>query len=357
VALRPTTDAFRASPFAVKAALSFVCLAGALSALSCARSADLVVALDETFAAARPSLAAALENLRPPGFERRALRISLQESPARVLDYLNRLARDRHQVVLVASPLLASALLSGDEFGRTSDVGPSSASYGLDTMPLIVPEGSLAADSGAVSVDTDPIPAFRAAGRACGAYIAAIKAERGGAPSCGIVYASSPSRPRSTIEAFAAAYGAASDAAPLLVRELPATISPNAPNTESEAQAAVEELLGSDMRILFVAAGGSTLAALKVALNPDLVLGAELSGPSSPPYLAFRIVPNDLGLARAVEIVAERRNRGAKEPRPKKTAENGSTTPIFVPALLLEGPAATYHMAASPPFASFMEKN
>lgn len=312
--------------------------------------------MDETFAEARPSLAMALENLNVRGFEPRALRIGLEERPARVVDYIERLAGEGRPVVLVASPLLASALLMATEPGRTGDVGPSSEPHGLDAMPLIVPEWYRAPFPGITLIDTDPLPAYRAAGRACGAYIAAIKAESGGAPSCGLVYTYSPSHPRSVIEAFASSYRAVSGAAPLLVRELPSAAPQDGPDMDSDARAAVEELLGSDMRVLFVAAGGSTLAALKAAPNPGLVLGAELSDPASPPFLAFRIVPNDKGLARAVGTAAERWNRDAEQRDSGKKAEKGDEAPILLPALLLEGPAASYHAAGSPPFALFLRR-
>ncbi len=307
------------------------------------RSASLVVALDEAFAEARPGLASTLDRLRVPGFESSRLRIGLRESPAIVIDKLRRLARENRPTVLVASPLLASALFA------ESRGDAAALPAGLGAIPLISPEWTRAPAQGLTLIETDELGAYRAAGRACGEYIAAIKRSSGGEPACGLVFSPSASRPSSELEAFAEAYGAASGGAPLLIRDLDSGRSPQ--DAEADAQAAVEKLLASDLRVLFAAAGGSTLAVLGAATYPDLILGAELPDSDSLPDLAFRIAPDDRALGRAVAAAAELRLRDSRPRSPEEAAE----APILVPARLIAGPAGDRHTAGGRSFSSFME--
>lgn len=306
------------------------------------RPAGLVVAMDEAFAEARPALASALARLRVTGFESRYLRIGLGESPAIAIDAVQRLARDHRPAILVASPLLASALFAGTE---DAAAGPSS----LGAIPLIALDWARPPARNLILIETDALSAYHAAGRACGEYISAIKRSSGGDPACGLVFAPSGSRPSSELEAFAQAYGAASGGAPLLIRTLGSGRSPQ--DAQADAQAAVQKLLASDLRVLFAAAGGSTLAALGAAAYPDLVLGAELPASAALPELAFRISPDDEALARAVAAAAERRLRPSGPPN---SPEEAPEAPILVPARLIEGPAGGRHEAGGRSFASFM---
>ena len=315
------------------------CLALPLVLLSCAPQLHLTVAMDEAFAAARPGLTNELERLRPAGFTRRNVRVGLDESPAKAFEYVDRRAGARRTDILIASPFLASTLQ-----GR------------LGAIPIIALEWEAQPAPGLSLIMTDPLPAYRAAGRAAGAYIAAIRGKSGGNPSCGVVYSSSPSRPRAALEAFAAAYEASSGAAPLLVRALPPPSSTEG-SADADAQAAVGELLGSDMRLLFVAAGRATPAAIKAAAAPDIAVGADILEPQPLPQLSFMIVSDDAALARAAGKVLERWNRTRRgSVGPVERGDPGGP-PVLVPSLLLEGPAAAHAAAGLRPFSAYLRSD
>jgi hypothetical protein len=248
-------------------------------------------------------------------------------------------------VVLATSPLIAKAIIGGGSWSGEP--------------PLLVPEWHYetapgAAMTGLWTATTDPLPAYAAAGAAAGAYVAA-QAREGGDPSCGVIFAESPSRPRAALAAFAEAYAASAEARPILVRELadqpsgkPAEIQraatdpvPIAP--ASSAESAVKELLGSDIRVLFIALGGASGAAIRAAERPGLAIGADLSASEGPSSLAFRIIPDDAGLARAL-----------RQQRLAMVRSPGRGGSIAVPALLLTGPAAANTLAGKRVFASFL---
>lgn len=267
---------------------------------SCGRKGTVLVALDEAFSAARPGLARELGDRPWPGYRVRALPLRLLEGPGKVLDELR--AEDGREgpvVALIASPLLAAALP-----GPWREPGAEESCVGKTA--LLVPEWRAeppAAPLGAPGrggyalAATDATTAYRAAGAAAGGYLASLRAAEGGggAPACAALFLESPSRPRAALEAFARAYEDASGGAPLLVREL-------APSDDEKAQAeaAVRELLGSDLRLLFVAIGGGGSAAVGAARRPGLLIGGDFPGPEIPDGIAFCVRPDDRGIAKAL---------------------------------------------------------
>lgn len=352
-------------------------LAAALSLASCSGSRDYraVVALDEAFVAAYPSLAAALE--KPAAFEGafgaalggspKRLRISLTQGAGLALDAAREAATGSSRpVALVTSPLIASALLGGGVW--------------KGNPPLLVPEWRGKPSSGLWTATTDPVPAYRQAGSALGAYIAEL-GRKGGSPSCGILFTEGPSRPRSALNAFAEAYSEASGGADLLVREIPASTgdtppaagpgeppaapsgsrpdaAPAAPAPQAAVPAAasakalgpeeaVKEMLGSDIRALFVALGPDTVVAVKAAARPGLALGADYPDPVPLKALSFRITPNEAGLVEAL----------ARELRPLGKGGAGTESrAAAVPARLEIGGAASALKAGDRSLAAFLRR-
>ncbi|MGA2546860.1 MAG: hypothetical protein ABSF43_09955 [Rectinemataceae bacterium] len=314
-------------------------LAVALLFAACAQGSGpprVVVALDEAFEASRPVLALYLASpsvfgkgpaglLGPP----LVVHVTMTEGAGKAMDAaLKEKKRSGEPIVLVASPLIAKAIINGGTWSGDP--------------PLLVPEWRGARSNGLWTASTDPLPAYGAAGKAAGAFIASLPKD-GGLPSCGVIFSEAPSRPRSALTAFAAAYSKASMGRPLYIREL----------GERSSEAAVKELLGSDMRVLFFASGPDSGAAIRSAARPGLAIGADFPAPESPKSLSFRILPDDGALARALD--QERRalrfdSRGAAgEGSGKRTS--GSKT---VPALLVPGPAARDMGAGKLDFASFL---
>jgi hypothetical protein len=291
--------------------------------------AQAVVALDEAFSAARPGLAERLEGLDPLGWGVKGLlspplvsRVALNEGGGKALDAA--IAEEKKRggpVALLASPLLAKAIVQGGTWSGDP--------------PLVVPEWSGPELPGLSTARTDPLPAYRTAGAAAGAFIAEL-ARLGGEPSCGILFSEAPSRPRAALSAFAEAYAEASEGRQLHVREL-AEAGPEL------AEAATKELLGSDIRVLFVALGPSAGAALRAATRPGLALGADFYPPEWPPSLAFRIHPDEKALALALEA----------EARDLRGAEKGHSR--LVPALVTAGAAARRLVAGTRDFGAFLE--
>ena len=323
--------------------------------------AKAVIALDEAFAAARPGLAARLEEKSlfdpgPAGFLDRPLIIpvALTESAGKAYDAA--IAEERNKripCVLVASPLIAKAILANGAW--TGD------------PPLLVPEWRGKAEPGLWTVDTDLEPAYRAAGAAAGAFVAALS-EEGGSPSCGVIFSESPSRTREALDSFSAAYSEASKGRPLIVRDLGGeddenAIDPSSSSQKSEtrstaadARSAVADLLGSDIRVLFIALGSISRVAIEAAERPGLAIGADFAAPETPAPLAFRIFPNDIALAEAM----------AREYRILSVEERGSNPSIEgssggggsknVPARLEPGPSARIIFAGKLDFAYFLSE-
>lgn len=361
------------------ALIGAVASAAALLDSSCVLAAGrsrAIVALDEAFAASRPDLAARLQDSRifgsgPAGLFGRAkvLTVALSDGAGKALDAA--LAEERKSgasCVLVTSPLIAKAILAGGTWkGDPSLLVPEWHSAAIDSET----SGPI---PGFWSVTTDPVPAYATAGAAAGAFIAALAKERG-SPSCGILFSEAPSRPRAALAAFAAAYAEASGGLPLKVRELrenagaanplprasgpqpsgpqsgpPTAAAPQPISTERAAQDAVAELLGSDIRVLFVALGSASGAAIEAAARPGVAIGADFPSTDPPASLAFRITPDDRGLAESLARegkVLLGRSRAA----PNLVGGSGATS---VPALLIAGPAASTARAAKRDFAYFL---
>jgi hypothetical protein len=271
------------------------------------------VVLDEAFEASRPSLAGRLQAAEtfgdgPGGLFSRALfvHLALSEGAGKAVETARaEERRSGRKVVLVTSPLVASAIISGGNWAGEP--------------PLLVPEYRLALPGeakasspmnqivpGLYTAVTDSVPAYRAAGRVAGIYIAEL-AKAGGSPCCGVLFSESSSRPRTALTAFAAAFATASGGGVLAVRELPGSAPTEgsdakaAPTTpESNAEAAVAELLGSDLRLLFIAIGPGSGAAFSKASRPGLVIGIDSAAPSALKGIAFRICPDDKALALAL---------------------------------------------------------
>ena len=81
----------------------------------------------------------------------------------------------------------------------------------------------------------------------------------------------------------------------------PPTASAPAPiSAERAAQDAVAELLGSDIRVLFVALGSASGAAIEAAARPGVAIGADFPSTDPPATRGFRITPDDRGLAESL---------------------------------------------------------
>jgi hypothetical protein len=290
--------------------------AAALGLASCSGGGGYraVVALDEAFVAAYPSLATEME--KPTafgslieaalGWTPKPTIVSLSQGAAPALDAVRDAgARSHRPVALVASPLIASALLGGGSW--------------QGEPPLLVPEWRGRPEPGMLTVSTDPVPAYRAAGAALGAYTSAL-AREGGAPVCGILFSEGPARPRAALEAFASGYNETSTGSGLLVRELAASEgavpapeqtdpaaapngvrdSPRNPAAASGPEGAVQEMLGSDIRVLFIAIGADSPVAARAATRPGLAVGADYPDREGLRALAFRVEPDSKAVARTI---------------------------------------------------------
>jgi hypothetical protein len=325
------------------------------------RRAKAIVALDEAFAAARPGLAARLEEKSlfgsgPAGFLDRPLIIpvALTESAGKAYDAA--IAEEKSKkipCVLVASPLIAKAILANGAW--TGD------------PPLIVPEWRGQGEPGLWTANTDLRPAYRAAGAAAGAFVAALS-EEGGSPSCGVIFSESPSRSRGALDSFSVAYSEISKGRPLLVRDLGEEEDESAigsstssqksekPSSAVDARSAVADLLGSDIRVLFIALGSTSGVAIEAAERPGLAIGADFAAPETPDALAFRIFPNDIALAEAIASefgmlsAGERRSNASIE---RSAGGGGAKT---VPAILEPGPSARAIYAGKLDFAYFLSE-
>jgi hypothetical protein len=324
--------AARAVPIAAKAApAAIAALAAAFVLASCAPRPRPIVSLDEAFVETRPFLSELLLDGRDWGIgpfsgvgRPRVVPVPLAKSPAAAIDAANEeLKRCGSATAIIASPLVAKAIAEGGAWSGSP--------------ALLVPGWRGKALPGLWALETDPIPAYRAAGAAAGAYTAAL-GKSGGSPSCGILYSEAPTRPRAALTAFTEAYAESSGGRTLEVRELeadgeeapiqgasqggpqgggPGGPPPGAPPpggpppggpggapgpgqgagasppAKGRAEAAVAELLGSDMRLLFVALGRDAGTAIQAAARPGLAIGADYPYPEAAPFLAFRIIPDD----------------------------------------------------------------
>ena len=337
----------------VRALRSFApALALALALASCGPAktgSRVVLAIDEAFAAARPLLAAELGGDASVGGGRNYRPLALTEGPALALDAVAALrATSPGPVVLVASPLVAAALLgSGSWAGDPALViaewrgAGEGAGAGAEGAAAAVVSGAAAAYSVAAS---DRAPAYAKAGAACGGYIAAL-AREGAAPVCGVVFSSSAERPRNLLESFQSAFVEKAGSAALLVRELASPdMEASSSPLDAEAEAAVGELLGADIRVLFLAAGAAAPAALRAAARPGIAIGADYPMPETPAALAFRVSPDEKAVAAALRSLA-------------KTAQAGSASAIAIPYLLTELPGASAFAAGGRNFGAYIRES
>ncbi len=267
-----------------------------LALASCSRGAPILVALDEAFVAARPELAAGLSKLRALGRRTVFIQPGLGEGPGRVLVEMDRLGSGGERpAALIASPYLAAGLC--DEKGPISSLGQTA---------LIAVEWPRPALEGLSEIRTLATPAYEAAGRASGSFIAALAAS-GGKLACGVVYLESPARPSEALEAFSRAFREASNGAALLVRKLEGGRAKDEDgDLRQQAETAVTGLLESDVRVIFIAAGQATATALAAAARPGIALGADQGGLLPLTGLAFRIRPDEAALAREAARMALR---------------------------------------------------
>jgi hypothetical protein len=309
------------------AATAAALLLAAFLVAACGRNGDApreLVALDEAFAAMRPELASRLEGgaakgrplalfVRPPV----VARLALSDSPAKALEAAQaERKRGGKSVALVTSPLVAKSIVEA-------------GSWSGDPK-LFVPGWEGGETPGLWAFKTDPVPAYRALGAAAGAYIAAL-AKAGGSPSCGVLFSESVSRPREALSAFAETFAEASEGRHPNVRELGSGLAGRGQAavqvvSPGDAEAAAEELLGMDIRLLFVALGSSSEAAIRRAVRPGLVIGADSPFPEASPDLDFRIVPDEKAMALRIEGWLG------------STAGNARGTTVFVPSRLIAGP-------------------
>jgi hypothetical protein len=354
----PVFQRFSINSATLKKAVFFLFAALSTSVLLCSCPARVrpVIALDEAFSATRPELTALIQDRgafrsglfslfgRSP-----VLSVALTDGAGKAFDAaMAEGKRSGKPVVLVTSPLIAKAVVQG-------------GSWSGDPA-LLVPEWRGSPAPGLWTATTDPIPAYRTAGSAAGAFIAAL-AKAGGSPSCGFIYSEAPTRPRAALAAFADAYADASEGRRLTIRELggvtaapaaqdkaPLASSSGAVADSSDissgkaAEAAVAELLESDIRVLFIAAGPDTEAAIRSASRSGLAIGADWPYREMPRSLAFRIVPDYKALFRA--LVSEYRELGSP---------SGAGDARTVPALLTEGFQASSIRAGKLDFRRFLK--
>jgi hypothetical protein len=355
--MRSRTTWFLALPLAASALLLASCARGGFAQPGPPRA---VVAIDEAFEAARPALAQRLAGSRAFGDGPFGLfggplvvRVALSEGAGKALESaIAESGRSGRKVALIASPLIAGAIARGGSWSGSP--------------ALLVPEWRGPPFPGLASASTDPLPAYAAAGAAAGAFVAAL-AREGGSPSCGVLFSESPSRPRTALAAFASAYAEASEGRPLYVRELDEGAGPGpavagGPPQPAEGQAgqspaaaaaaAARELLGEDIRVLFVALGSSAGAAITAAASPGLAIGADFPAPEPPQSLAFRILPDDESIALALE--RRRAAMGREAGSSKAASQPMPEAAEAVPALLVPGPGAASARAGKRDFASFL---
>jgi hypothetical protein len=294
------------------------------------------VILDEAFVAARPGLAASLEGgIRGP--------LPFWSGPGLVVVSLDRgteglLAAARkagfhalpdasqglgapspdEPAALVTSPLFAAALLAGEgSLSPSSPAAPAGISA-LGGAMLVVPEWRKGPNPRIFPVATDPLPAFAAAGRTAGAYVAALQASGEASAAGAIVFRATGDRGGGALDAFSDAFRAAAGFPPL-VEEL------RGPDEAAETDAAVARLLAADLRIVLVAAGPASSSACGKLARPGLAVGIESSEASDFPGAAFGILPDDRALAAAVLKAARGLRKGGA----------GAGTGMAVPARLL----------------------
>ena len=309
-------------------ALLLYLMAAALCLAGC-RPRSAPVLLDEAFAAARPGLASSLK-----GFQGGILgqggayaEIGLARGPEELVEEARKAgfaAAGQGRGAIVTSPLLAAAIVAGEKaLGLDGSLAQEGGIQALGGLGLVVPEWQGGPEPQITPVTTEPAKAFESAGRAAGAFIAALRRSGQGSATGGILFRETPARGREALEAFSRGFLATAGAEPA-IEVL------GEGDTMDESGAPVERLLAVDLRIVLVATGRDLRAACEALERPGLAVGLESPDPAAWPRAAFAIVPDDEGLARAA-IAAARGLGKAPGSRPGG---------IAVPALLLAWPAA-----------------
>lgn len=327
------------------------------------------ILLDEAFCAARPRLTVELQAAAEPVFGRsRFKEIPIQSGTGAFFDAalyegFSAAKGKKNEYALVASPLIAAALLQG-----WAGTMPSDATGALENREtggfaalggarIVVPEWYGPIRPGLLAVKSDARPAFKAAGRAMGSYIAALQASRpqlpkqapfnpGGSeagPCAGILFRERPSRERACLDAFIEAYRECAHSEPFVV-ELSSSAGPN------DLEAAVNALLSIDLRVALVSVGamdtsGTTESAptevLKQLERPGLALGVDASEADPQTQAAFSIRDDDAGLAGKAASLAQ-------------APANAVHGVVLVPSRMDLGPEATKFMAGKKSLAAFL---
>lgn len=294
---------------------SVAALAAALLLSSC--SARTIVGLDEAFAAARPGLAASIREGCGPFSGARYATISLAEGPSGLLSE----AFASRPEVIVTSPLFARALLEAERASATG--GRASGGPGGGAR-LIAVEWRGPLPGGLSAAVTSPERAYGRAGAAAGAYIKALRASQGSQAEGALLFLTSPERGGGARDAFVEAFARAAGFPPLL-REAA---------DEAGALAGLEELSGSDLGLLFVAAGPIAPELCAKAARPGLAIGIAGNSEALFPEAAFGVFPDDQALASALRSLASKKAKKAGEL-------------VSVPARLSAGPNARLYQAGS----------
>lgn len=289
------------------------------------RSAPVV--LDEAFAAARPGLASELCGLqkRPLGRGGAYAVTGLDRGAEALVEEARKAgyaAAAPGRGAIVTSPLLAAALVAGER-ALSPDAGGAELPgiQALGGLRLVVPEWRGSPQPQIVPVSTDPVPAFEAAGRAAGAFIAALRASGQAGATAGVLFRRTPARGNEALDAFSRGF-AAKAGSPPAIEVL------GAEDTMDDSGIAITRLLAADLRVVLVATGRDAGAACTALDRPGLAIGLEGSDPADWKDAAFAIVPDDRGLALAA--VAEARGLG-EDPAAQRA-------PAMVPALLMAYP-------------------
>ena len=307
---------------ALALAVAALCLGG------CRRNSAPVL-LDEAFVAARPGLASSFRSLQGGvlGKGGAYAEIGLARGPEELVGEVRKAgfaAVGQGRGAIVTSPLLAAALVAGEKaLGLGGSMAEGGGIQALGGLGLVVPEWQGGPLPQVTPVNTEPSKAFESAGRAAGAFIAALRRSGQASATGGLLFRETPSRGREALEAFSRGFLAAAGVEPA-IEVL------GKGETMDESVASVGRLLAVDLRIVLVATGRDARAACKALDRPGLAVGIESPDPADWPRSAFAIVPDDRGLARAAIAAAERLGK----------APGSRLGDIGVPALLLAYPGA-----------------
>ena len=307
---------------ALALAVAALCLGG------CRRNSAPVL-LDEAFVAARPGLASSFRSLQGGvlGKGGAYAEIGLARGPEELVGEARKAgfaAVGQGRGAIVTSPLLAAALVAGEKaLGLGGSMAEGGGIQALGGLGLVVPEWQGGPLPQVTPVNTEPSKAFESAGRAAGAFIAALRRSGQASATGGLLFRETPSRGREALEAYSRGFLAAAGVEPA-IEVL------GKGETMDESVASVGRLLAVDLRIVLVATGRDARAACKALDRPGLAVGIESPDPADWPRSAFAIVPDDRGLAQAAIAAAERLGK----------APGSRLGDIGVPALLLAYPGA-----------------